>query len=199
MELFKEYYGRLGRLHRSEWKRMLNSNTGLFRRARSAPPYIIGPTLDEHGRVTADLKVMETVYFESVASKEQRTFFKELKSVNPIAADEYMLIISGSIKKWKEDMKLLVLVLRYLRREESALKEEENLISEEEKVKVAVKLPLVLRRHFPHFFKSVDLEGLDFRAQLDKIKEIKRNVCEEKDYLKDYIKKRRREMPFLFE
>jgi hypothetical protein len=199
MWIFGQKYGRMGRLRRSDWKRLLGSDKFLFKRAASAPPNILGPTMDSQGHVIGDMKMMDRMHFERVASSEQRAFFEELSRVNHRAADEYMLTISGSIEKWREEMSLLVMAAHYLKKEESALDEEERLIREEEKLRASVKLPLVLKRHFPYFFESINLERLNFEAQLAEIKRVRQRVDVEKDYLEQYIKKRRHEMPFLFE
>jgi|GEM_PF-2955504 len=185
-------------LSRHEWKERLVSNHLLFRRAERNPP-VIGPSLDSNGRIIGDLKAMETAYFMSVASEGQISFFNELRKVNRVAADEYMLTISGSIEKWKEDVRLLRIVIRYLKENADAMKRAERLLNEEEKIRVALKLPSTLQRHFPDFFKSIDLEGLDFKAQLAKIRNVRMRVHAEKNYLENYLHKLQRKMPFLFE
>jgi len=197
MELFKEDYGRLGKLHRSEWKKLLNSNKDLFKRIKSAPPSIIGPQLDEHGEVIADLKLIETVFFEKVANKNQHDFFKELKKVNPPAADEYMLTIGGAIERWKEDMKRIEFSLHQLKKGEHVLeKEEKRLIREEIEIKDLIE---TLKRHIPNLIKDIELKGLNFTELLNKIRMVEQNINSKESRLKSYLKKRKHEMPFLFE
>ena len=107
MRLFKKKkdYGRSGKLTRDEWKRLLNSNNGLFKRAKKAPKSVIGPTLTETGSLVGNMMAMEAVAFENVANDQQHKYYKELAKVNPKAAKEYLLTISGSINIWKKDIK----------------------------------------------------------------------------------------------
>lgn len=200
MGIFKQNYGALyGELQRKEWKRLLNSNKGLFKRVKSAPPSVIGPSLAESGKVVGDMMFMETAFFMRVAGKDQREFYDELERVNQTAAKEYVLTISGSIERWKEDVKWLTVALHYLKKEEDILKKEERLAEEETKLQALIKLPAILKRHFPHLFKDINLENLNLDDILNKIKSIENKVSSEEHYLNKYIKKLRHEMPFLFE
>ena len=201
MGIFKENYGRLGKLNRDEWKKLLNSNKGLFKRVRAAPPTVIGPTLDEDGRVVADLMVIEIESFMKVATTDQREFYEELERVNPKAAKEYMLTIGGSIKRWKEDIKWLRVLQRYLKKGEDILKEEETLVTKGIKLQELfyIHLPPVLKRHFPPLFGDLNVENLNLDELLDRIRSAEKKVSSEEHYLDGYLKKRKREMPFLFE
>ena len=198
MGILTERYGRLGKLNRAAWKHLLNSNQGLFKRA-PPNPNIIGPNINRSGRIEGDIMSAEIVYFTQVASKPQYGLLEELFKENPIAAKEYVLTITNSIKLWKEDIKWLKVAFHYLKKEESILKVDEELIIKSEIMKASIKLPPVLKRHFPQLFQNINFEHLDFQKILEKVKEVESQVESEEHYLKDYFKRLEKELPFLFE
>ena len=123
-EVFGQRYGRLGRLSESEWKRILHSNEGLFKKI--PPLKVPGPTLNSQGQVIADTLYVEVPYFYKDASKEQVQLYEELEHINPIASREYVLVIIGALEQWKKDIRWLKLALVYLRKKELLLRREEE-------------------------------------------------------------------------
>ncbi len=198
MDLGKKNYGRLGDLRRGEWKRLLKSNNRLFR-IRGTPETVRpGPHINESGRIQGGLGLMEDVFFQKICTEEQRKFHQELMQVNPIAGREFAFTINGSIYIWKEDLELLEFALKSLEKEDRAMHFKEKLIREANKKKVTVKLPPVLKRHFPQLFNDVELEGIELEGLIDKIKSMEDKVEAEEHYIKDYLNIER-DMPFLFE
>jgi hypothetical protein len=195
----KKNYGRLGHLRTPEWKRMLRSNKGLFQVRNKFISQILGPHMTDTGVITGGLGFMENVFFSKVCTKDQAEFFEEIISINPTAAREFMFTISNSIDIWKEDIRLLEFALKKLEKEDRAMHFKENLIQEANNKKITVKLPSVLKRHFPQLFNDVELEGIEFNELIGKIKSMEEKVEAEEHYIKDYLHAIRKVMPFLFE
>jgi hypothetical protein len=157
-------FGRLGDLGRGEWKRVLKSNNRLFQ-IRGTPETVRpGPHINESGRIQGGLGLVEDVTFQKICTEEQRKFHQELMQVNPIAGREFAFTINGSIDIWKEDLELLEFALKSLEKEDKAMHLKEKLIREANKKEVTVKLPSVLKRHFPHLFNDVELEGIELEG-----------------------------------
>lgn len=195
----KRNYGRLGKLIREEWKDFLNSDNGLFKRAKKAPESVVGPSLTDTGTMVGNMMAMETIAFGKVASNEQSAFFEELKHANPEAAIEYMLKISGSIDVWKKDIKWIRTVLRYVEKEEHFLEEEEELITKEERLKAFMHLPPILKKHYPMFFENIELQDLNFGEMLRKIRTLEEKTKKLEKRLREDIEELKKETPFLFE
>ena len=140
---------------------------------------------------------MEMANFENIASTEQKKFLRELG--DSTAAKEYILTVSGSIEIWKDDMKWLEIALYYLKKEENVLKKEEKSVEHSEQLNASLKLPLILKRHFPHLFEGMELDNLYFDDLFKKIHEVEIKVGTEEHYLFEYIAAKKAEMPFLFE
>ncbi len=199
MDFGKKNYGRLGHLIAPEWKRMLRSNKGLFQVRGRPTSQRSGPHMTDTGEITGGLGFMENVFFSKVCTKEQAEFFEEFISINPAAAREFMLTINNSIDTWKEDIRLLEFALKNLERENWDMHFKEKLIQEANKKKVTVKLPPVLKRHFPQLFNDVELEGIELKELIRKIKSMEEKVEAEEHYIKDYLNTIRKEMAFLSE
>jgi hypothetical protein len=200
MSLFKQDYGRVGFLRRNEWNLLLNSNKGfLFQKIVLPKKNFVGPSLDSHGTVMGDLFGVEQNVFLFNASQDQQQFYEELKIKNTPASKEYVLVIIGATRKWKEDIKLLQEVLDYLEKEENVLKKEEHLVKKERLINLSLDIPEVLKRHFSDLFRDMEVDNLEFDQLIEKIKKVEEKVISEEHYLKDYLKKKEKEMPFLFE
>ena len=193
--MFNKIYGHFGKLSNVRWKELLDSDDGLFKRF-DASPRILGPTLDNKGRVIGDLMTVELFYFMSHAAEDQKNFFNELKKDNALAAKEFLLTISGSIEKWLEDINLLVRILNYLKKEERSFNQEIFLLERTEQVKLSIVIPDVLKRHLPEIFSS--LEKPDLKGIIGEIKKTLNAVSDEENYLEGYLKSLKKSMPFLF-
>lgn len=202
-----EDYGRLGRLSPTLWKQYLTGFENgfereyapeLFRRMKTTSPGIVGPTLDSLGKVTGDLFLMETLRFVDYAREAQRDLYQQLLDVNQVAAKEYLLTISGSIDRWKKDVKWLNLALGYLRDESDFLHQEVEFIGQENG-HGSKNFPDALKRHFPQLFYDIDFTGLSLEGALQKVKLLLEEVEPREAYLEDYLTRLQSEMPFLFE
>jgi hypothetical protein len=199
MDFGKKNYGRLGYLKRGEWKRKLKSNSGLFQIRRTTETARPGPHINENGRIQGGLGLMEDVFFQKICTDEQRKFHQELMQVNPIAGREFAFTIDGSVDIWKEDLKLMEFALKVLEKENSTMHYEEKLMQEANKKKITVKLPPVLKKHFPQLFNDVEFKGIGLEGLINKIKLMEEKVEAEEHYIKDYLNMIERDMPFLFE
>jgi hypothetical protein len=199
MDFGKKNYGRLGHLRTTEWKQMLRSNKGLFQVRGRHTPQRPGPHMTDTGEITGGLGFMENIFFSKICTEEQAEFFEELISINPAAAREFMFTINNSIDIWKEDISLLEFALRNLEKEDRAMHFKEQLIQKANKKKITVKLPSVLKRHFPPLFNDVELEGIELKELIIKIKSMEEKVEAGEHYIKDYLNTIRKEMPFLFD
>ncbi len=200
-----EDYGSLGKLSPTTWKQYLtDSGNGfgdmpeLFRRMNGTSPEIVGPTLDSSGKVTGDLFLTETLRFMDYAGEAQRNLYQQLLDVNQVAAKEYLLTISGSIDRWKKDVKWLNLALGYLREEGEFLRGEAEFMLQEN-THGSKNFPDALKRHFPQLFYDIDFTGLSLEGALQKVKLLLEEVEPEEKYLEDYLTNLQQEMPFLFE
>ncbi|MBN1376845.1 hypothetical protein JW949_00770 [Candidatus Woesearchaeota archaeon] len=184
---------------RGKWEANLHSNKGLFQIRGNSSNKIVGPKMDSSGNIIGDLMAYETAYFYSVADRDQIRFFEILQKENPRAAKEYLLVIAGGLRKWREDIKWLQLALKYLQKKERMLEKEERLIKEDEELNSFTQnIPSVLKRHFPQLFLEQNLHNLDFIRLLEKIELTLRKDKEEEKQLENYLNKKREEMPFLF-
>mgnify|MGYP001602302754 CR=1 FL=1 len=191
-------YGPL-QLTEQEWKRSLASDQGVFRRIATPLAQFKGPRLRPSGEVMGDFFSTETLAFDKGASIEQREFYVALTRNNALAAMEYLLTMTGAITIWKEDMVLLQHVVDDLENEERALRDEENiLIGEGARFKNASRLLEALRRHLPEVFNDSDLDALDLGKLIQRIDEVLVRLSPRKNYLKEYLRIKRAEMPFLF-
>ncbi len=190
----KKKYGRLGKLSYSEWKSYLHSNKGLFVKSPKETD-IIGPTLTKDAQIIGDMMAMEASIFGIVATQDQIDFSNELIKENYTAYLEYILTISGSIERWKKDMKIIQDVLNELEKEEKELKKNEEILSNARTHEVSK----TLKKHFPQIFKGEIFKGKSFTELIQEIKDSEKKVEDIIDYLKNYIKDKRKKMPFLFE
>ncbi|MBN2880758.1 hypothetical protein JXM83_01775 [Candidatus Woesearchaeota archaeon] len=225
MGLFGNDFGRLGKLSSQEWKKLLMSNSGLFKHRHDVPKGILGPTYSsDSNSVIGDMLSMENFIFSSVASTEQVEFYGELLSINSMAATEYMLTVSGAIIAWKKDMIDLQNLYHSLQKSEKLFDAEEHLLiaekklieEEEEFIKVKTNSVAVLdtlKRHLPDMvdvIKDLDLQKIIEKDSqyLDEIgverliriiNSVESQIRSRESFLKAYIEKMKSKMPFLFE
>ncbi len=201
MSLLKKSYGRLGKLTRTEWKRFLASGTGVFQKTRTPPPpSIVGPTLTKSPYpIQGDSLFRETVFFQDVATKEQKALYDELTRSYPSAAGEYLLTITGMLSRWKEDIRWLRVILNYLQRRESVLQLEEKVLKDAGKQISEIGFPEILKRHFPDLFKDLELEDTNFEQLLARLRQTEEKMKLLEHTIREYLLRKEANMPFLFE
>src|SRR3989338_5302489 len=169
LEKTVQQYGRLGALSAMEWKQCLaDSRDELFYR-QNGTATIIGPTLDDSCKVIGDAFAVETFYFMGVAKPTQKDFYQELLDRNPVAAKEYLLVVSGTLHRWQKDMRWLSIAAEYLDEENQFLQQEQDFI-QKENGHGSKKFPDALKRHFPQLFSDIDFTGLSLEGALQKVK-----------------------------
>ncbi|MBI2666607.1 hypothetical protein HYX13_03270 [Candidatus Woesearchaeota archaeon] len=204
----KQPYGFLGELTREEWKQLLHSNEGVFKRCE-APEQTTGIRLDyahlekgDTGRGDACKEILYFVFHK--ATSEQQEFYWALGIVeqpnsNAPASLEYVLTMLGSLERWKEDVRWLVKAKNYLHTEEKILEYDSRQVAYGKKV-LSIRVPPVLKTHFPHLFHDVDFTGLSQEETLEKITQVLTSEVEpEEKYLEIYLENLQKTMPFLFE
>lgn len=162
-------------------------------------PSVIGPRLSSDGAVTGDLLFYEINYFNEVANKEQINLFNYLVETNLPLAYEYLLRIINSLDIWKEDLSLLSLWTKIISQDLTLENKQEKIIKKAKKLELTDKIPSVLRKHFPIYFTSYELQLPKFDELLQEINNTKMNQLKEQKYLEEYIHKKKEEMPFLFD
>ncbi|MBI2146760.1 hypothetical protein HYU22_05470 [Candidatus Woesearchaeota archaeon] len=193
-----QHYGRLGVLSEMEWKRCLGDSGELLFKRQNGTSAIIGPTLDDSGKVIGDAFAVETMHFMDIAQPEQRDFYLELLEVNQTAAKEYLLTVSGTFERWRKDVMWLNVALKYLREEGQFLRQEQQFIQQENGYGSKT-FPDALKRHFPQLFYDIDFTGLSLDGALQRVKTLlEEQVLPEERYLDNYLSRMEREMPFLF-
>ena len=192
-------YGHLGSLSPEEWKARLGSDQGLFARIPRASRAVIGPRLGKSGHITGDLLAMETIYFTRYASTEQNKYFQELMDSNLPAAMEYMLTVSHSIRRWKNDLRVIIKALHIMEDNENLLEGEEIKVKMGKSPDIFLqKLLPPLKRHFPLLFKNVEKRTVLDQADISRIKEMEGIIKSEERYIKNYLRGMKEKMPFLF-
>src|SRR3989338_1296174 len=187
----KQSYGPLGELTREEWKKLLESNEGLFKRCEASEE-TTGIVIDsEYGRGDGCKEVMYFVFHK--ATPEQQEFYcaigdSESPAGNVPASFEYVLTLLGTIQRWKEDVSWLQKARNFLYAEETILHHDEELV-QQGKEALAIHIPPVLKAHFPHIFRDIDFTGLKTSQKLEKISEVLHYEVEPKEkYLETYVK-----------
>lgn len=180
-----------------DWRRLINSNRGLFRRISSNYRFA-GPTLDSDGKIVGNTFGYENSIFNMHATDEQIEFFDMLNKINEIKAREYLLTIIGAIDKWKEDVSILRRIIPLLKEEYVSAEKRLSIIKKEEESILLKNAPEILKRHLPNIFKNLETDFKSFDEMIIRIKEEMARFGKEIPYLKNYLNSLKKEMPFLF-
>lgn len=181
-----------------DWKEALASNQGLFKKFQKAP-YIKGPFIDSTGKVQGDLLAIEINHFMNHASEEQKNYYAQLIDQDLSKAYEYILTITGSIQTWKEDMQILHATWSYLSVKEKDLEISRRRLLESLDYQKIHTLPQTIMKHIPSQYIKIDIDPSDYADLFKKIEKTINSYKDKKEVLGEYLSKKRKEMPFLFE
>ena len=198
----EEFSKEFAQMNRTKQRTYFASNKGIFTSNHKKPSRIIGPILDSSGQIIGDMLIAEQNLFFMSASAEQKIFYEKLVKINEILATEYMFRISGAIYVWKEDIQWLRVLEHYLHSVEKELERDEEILEVESHFTEKIKLPHVVRTHFPEIFSDIDIltiTGDTIKQTVQKIRETIKKYNHEENYIKSYIANLRKRMPFLFE
>ena len=199
MQLFATKYGHL-RITEEQWRKLLLSNEGLFRRIGSPPRNIPGPCMTPSGEVVGNVLSMERIAFQDFATREQQAFLRELEQTDQYAGVEYILAVTNTLQLWKDDIKVLQQIESYLDAEERELEKAiAKLEAEEQDMTALGQIYETLRRRLPDILKDISLDGLDLRTTIKAIRELHERIAEPRRNVKIYLAKVRENMPFLLE
>lgn len=188
-------------MSRSNQKSLLLSNQGIFA-IKAKGQGVLGPQLNGHLQINGDMMSVEQFIFGANANKSQQIFFENLLSINESLAYEFLLRITGAIKKWKEDVLWLEVLEHYLHDAEKALEKDERILTAEQDINAHTKIPDVVKRHYPQIFKNIDIlemTGNTIKQTVQKIRAIELEFKEEESFVHKYLIDLRKRFPFLFE
>lgn len=181
-----------------DWKEYLASNQGIFKRFQKAP-YIKGPFIDSSGKVQGDLLAMEINHFMNHSSEEQKNYYAQLIDQDLSKAYEYILTITGSIQTWKDDMQILHATWSYLSVKEKDLEISRRRLLESLDYEKIHTIPQTIMKHIPSEFIKIDVDPSDYTDLFKKIEKTINSYKDKMEILGEYLSKKRKEMPFLFE
>ncbi|RMF06990.1 hypothetical protein D6764_00870 [Candidatus Woesearchaeota archaeon] len=202
--------GKLGKIPRHQWEHLLFSNRGAFERFPRTKylSRVLGPTLTPKGTITGDDGGMESWVIESLLPQRPAdySFYQQLKKHDRTAATEYAFVVTGIYDIWRKDVRWLLLVLHYLKKEEEALlrekglllKEEKRILSETEKISAKVRIPESMRKHLPQYFPHLRTDFSSFDEMLSAIESEVKKIDSEAKFLEDYLSNLKKKIPILF-
>ncbi|RMF07144.1 hypothetical protein D6764_00520 [Candidatus Woesearchaeota archaeon] len=192
---------------RDEWKRMLASNEGVFKRfddpslRKEIEQLVKGPHLTSNfDAIVGDADTVEDFIFFKHASDEQKKFFKKLWAANRVAAREYLFNVLGVVDVWKNDIRNFQELLSLLRSGELLVSEEESEVSSvKEKQRLVRELPETLKRHFPDILGNLekDYDALD--NLLVDIEKALMKFSGREAMIEDHLNRLKATHPFLFD
>lgn len=188
-------------MKRADQKSHLASGQGLFEK-RSNGQGILGPTFEGHSSMTGDAMSMEVMIFGGCATKEQQIFYEYISKINKALATEYILYVIRGIQKWKHDIMWLEVLEHYLLIGEKSLEKSEKILRAEQDLGAHMKIPEVVKRHYPEVFRDIEIiemTGKNIRETVEKIRAIEMQFKEEESFVHKYLKKTKKQFPFLFE
>lgn len=180
------------------WRYALKLNSGLFTRYPTNPS-VVGPSIKVSGEVNGDMLSYESNYFMSVASEQQKDFYSKLLDENISAAYEYLLTVINSKDKWQEDIKILWEIWSYLDVKATELDTVQKKLIESWNLEKIDKMPVVVKNHLPEHFIDVEFKPQDYSSLIEKVNHTIEKIRGKRNILGEYLSKRRKEMPFLFE
>jgi hypothetical protein len=201
IEELKECAQEFSRASSSAKKALFESGLPLFVRI-NIHPRVLGPSINEEGKIMGDQCSVETMIFQGSASELQKSFYDELLKIKKSPALEYMLNIENTITIWKKDVEWIIIANNYLKKTEQELINEEEAIVEQmgkHCEKIHNRIPEALKRHFPKLFENEAIEEETLFETIRKIKEIEKKVEAEEGYISRFLEETRRDFPFLFE
>ncbi|MBU0666968.1 MAG: hypothetical protein ABIC91_05755 [Nanoarchaeota archaeon] len=192
-------YKILSHLPKNKWRKALNSKNSIFKvQVSEVPKYLIGPSIADDGQVLGDMLMMEQSLFFNVSNTQQQEFYQILSKENVIAAKEYLLQVINAKKLWKDDIKAIRTMIHYLEAKEHLLENEEKIKNEDEESNLIIKTNEFLERKNT-FLNKLNLEQFSIHSTISELKKNVALIDREVKYLKSYLKKTEKELPFLFE
>jgi hypothetical protein len=179
----------------ANWDENINSGKGLFEVRETKGS--IGPGVGDDGKITGAALTMESTLFGIYATEAQNEFDSYLHEKDKNKQLEYMLTIIGAIPIWKEDIDKIRQIIQILTEDDDELTEEETHLQKKLEL-LAKKKELLETKKFKLKLNILTNINENFISEIDSIEKIKKQIEDEIEYLKDFLKELEQRLPFLF-
>lgn len=175
------------------WKSNIHSDEGLFKKKENERNAIIGPKFSP--LLTGSAFVTESVVFGRIATPQQHQFMEYLVDRDVIKLRQYVAVITGAERVWKEDINTLQETIRHLKGAKDLFKEEEKDVTRDDVTRLQ-RLKVLLRG----VLDSKELEEMihNFEEFLNKLKQQQEKLNSHLALFEVKFKELRANYPFLF-